>query len=140
MFILFKIVIPYIISLLEQVYAVTKADPNTEKCLWHMLLAELRYTLSDSGERLLPFAGAVIFRNLTDSDSESRTYLNFKCYGKESRPTAEEGRTKMNFPGRIPSSHKVQLSFMSLLISCPLRLPCCWSFLTCCLWLCEKLR
>lgn len=82
MLILLGIVILYVISLLEQVYAMTKADPNAEKkCLWQILLAYF-------GERLLPFARAIIFRNQTDSDSELRRYLNFKFHGKQSRTTA----------------------------------------------------
>lgn len=85
MLILLEIVIPYVTSLLEQVYAVTKADPNAERCRWQILLAELQHILSDFRERLLPFAEVIIFRNLTDSDSESRRYLNFKFSGDESR-------------------------------------------------------
>ena len=85
MLILLEIVIPYVTSLIEQVYAVTKADPNAKRCLWQILLAELQHTLSDFRERLLPFAGAIIFRNLTDSDSESRRYLTFKFCGDKSR-------------------------------------------------------
>lgn len=67
----------------------TQAAPNAGKCLWQTPLAQLQHTRSDFGERLLPFAGAIIFRNLADSDSESRRYLNFKFHGKESRTTAK---------------------------------------------------
>lgn len=64
MLILNEIVFPYVISLIEQVYAMTKADPNAGKCLWQMPLAQLRHTRSDFGEKLLPFAGLLFLETL----------------------------------------------------------------------------